>query len=139
MAKFPRYRAATEPPAPLAAACRDVVAGRRASDLLRRWAHPHGLSDLQLRLLHELALDAPRDQASLAATLLASPARVSAVVLQLGTAGLIESTTDPSDRRRQLWRLTAAGNRCVAAVSAAAQAELATASADEITPQEDAA
>ena len=57
MAKFPRYRAATEPPAPLAAACRDVVAGRRASDLLRRWAHPHGLSDLQLRLLHELAPD----------------------------------------------------------------------------------
>lgn len=109
---------------PFAEACRAVAAGRNASQRLRQWGTRYQLGDLQLRLLHVLSRrSAPVDQASLAAELAASPARISAIVLQLGRAGQIVAVADPADRRRQLWRLTDLGCGTIAAVTAIAVAD----------------
>lgn len=61
----------------------------------------------------DLAQDAP-SQLELAAYVGLSPAQVSATVETLRCEGLLESQRSPTDRRRQVWRLTAAGASAVA-------------------------
>lgn len=80
----------------------------------------HGLSESQLSVLVVCQYAPPSGlgQNELAAALAVSPALVSTLVEQLRAAGLLRGRRAPSDRRRQVWRLTGAGEDVLARVAA---------------------
>ena len=90
---------------------RTVVAGRAAEQ---------GISDSQFSLLWACRAAPPGglSQNRIAAALAVSPALVSGLVEQLRQAGHLESRRGLSDRRRQLWQLTARGWEVLRAISA---------------------
>jgi DNA-binding MarR family transcriptional regulator len=113
-------------------ACRRAVLGKLAVRDIAGWVAAFAISESEFRILWRLhtseSAERPTrraedlDQAALAAHLAVSPAQVSAVVDRLRQANHI-AAAPADDRRRQVWRLTPAGqdllHRIVAAVAAA--------------------
>ncbi|QDT75160.1 MarR family winged helix-turn-helix transcriptional regulator [Lacipirellula limnantheis] len=117
-------------PAPLAASdcavaeridavCQLVVHGKLAARQLATWLSGVEINEPEFRLMWLLA-GAARfatdggisiDQSGLAARLAVSAAQVSGAVERLRSVGLLERASDTSDRRRQLWRVTVAGEQ----------------------------
>jgi DNA-binding MarR family transcriptional regulator len=112
------------------AACRQAVAGKLALRDLAAWLRGHGATEGEFRLLwllyhgegHGACRRRAFDQARLAEQLVVSPAQVSGMVERLRSAALIDRVRDGADRRRQLWRLAAAGDALVRAVVASVEA-----------------
>jgi DNA-binding MarR family transcriptional regulator len=97
----------------LDAACQTIAAGRMAARRLAVHARGVGLNEAEFRLLWQLdkspdALEHP-DQKQLATQLGLSAAQVSTVVERLRAQGFVAGKLLPSDRRRQLWRLSSTG------------------------------
>lgn len=94
-------------------------------DRLVRRALAEALSEAQLSENEFLVLAAyedaanPPSQRQLADRLAVSPAQISGIVERLRQREWIDSRRDPHDRRRQHWRLTAAGSQIVLAAGAA--------------------
>jgi len=83
-----------------------------------RQAAAHGLGHWPMVVLwacHQQA-GQPPSQGDLAELLGVSSAHISGLVEQLRQQGLLEGRRDPADRRRQTWRLTAAGQTTMAMV-----------------------
>jgi DNA-binding MarR family transcriptional regulator len=103
------------------AACRLAVAGKLALRDIATWTRGFRVSETEFRLLwllfqHEHRGSAPQpvlDQGELAAGLAISPAQVSGLVERLQASALIDRVASGFDRRRQLWRLAAAGETLV--------------------------
>jgi len=72
-------------------------------------AHQISLAGLSILWACRGAVREGMSQTDLARGLLLSPAHVSGLVEQLRRRGLLEGRRPAADRRRQLWRLTAAG------------------------------
>ncbi len=94
-----------------------------AASTLRRQIERHvqaaDLGDVSFRLLWHVrreSEDAGISQKELADRLQVSPAQTSSLVESLGRRGWIEAHRPSSDRRRQHWRLTAAGTKLLQAV-----------------------
>lgn len=99
---------------------RILACGRLVRSPVGRPAGKCRLGEAQFSLLWA-SLGAPSaglSQSQLAAALSLSPAHVSGLVEQLRQQGLLESRRTPSDRRRQLWRITPAGRNALEAVLA---------------------
>ena len=98
------------------ATCQLIAAGRLAAHQLALHAKAYGLSEAEFRLLwllrnssHTTKADNLLDQKSLSDRLGLSPAQVSAVVERLRKKNLIEGFASLTDRRRQVWQLSAEG------------------------------
>lgn len=113
------------------AACRLAAEGKLAARRIAVWLGGSEINEPEFRLLWLLAGTAsadvsavPLDQADLAEQLVVSPAQVSGAVERLRSLGLVERLQHQRDRRRQLWRVTDAGEallqRIVERVHAAA-------------------
>jgi DNA-binding MarR family transcriptional regulator len=111
-----------EAPARINAICRGIVAGKLATRELGLWVRPVGLGEAEFRLLWAIATPSNGeatvsvDQSRLAEKLAISPAQVSSLVERLRSQGLIETGSFGSDRRRQTWNLTKAGEQAIARV-----------------------
>jgi DNA-binding MarR family transcriptional regulator len=81
-----------------------------------------GLSAAQLQVLR-MSMDAPA-MAAIAERLGSPKSTVTSVVDQLAAAGLVERAVDQRDRRRQIVRSTAVGERRLAAFDADVAAEV---------------
>jgi DNA-binding MarR family transcriptional regulator len=99
------------------AACRLAAEGKLAVRRIATWLGGSEINEPEFRLLWLLAGTAsadvsavPLDQADLAAQLVVSAAQVSGAVERLRSLGLVERIQHERDRRRQLWRVTGAGN-----------------------------
>lgn len=99
------------------AACRSAAEGKLAARTIAAWLDGLDISEPEFRLLWLLAgavdpslTAASLDQAELAERLVVSPAQVSGAVERLRHMGLLERAANQGDRRRQLWRITAAGD-----------------------------
>ena len=110
-------------------ACRQAVAGKLAVRQLARWVDGFGVGETEFRLMwtlfpvEESPSPMPRcDQAELAERLAVSAAQVSCVVERLRGSQLLERDAAEGDRRRQVWRLTAAGLALVRKIVAAVDA-----------------
>jgi DNA-binding MarR family transcriptional regulator len=122
------------------AACRRAVLGKLAVRDIASWIAAFGVSETEFRVLWRLltAENAARpvdstpclDQADLAHDLAVSPAQVSAVVDRLRRANLI-AAAPIEDRRRQVWRLSAAGHELLSTIVAAVASAPAGSSAKE--------
>jgi DNA-binding MarR family transcriptional regulator len=108
--------------------CRHAVAGKLASRQLAAWVDGFPVGESEFRLLWELhtacadAGMASFDQAELADRLAVSAAQVSGMVERLRRSQLIARPAVDGDRRRQYWRLTAAGDELVQRIIAAVDA-----------------
>lgn len=119
------------------AACRLIASGKLAARELAAWVGGLGVSDSEFRLLWLLQHGAREagadgawlDQAALAEQLVISPAQVSGIVERLSVAELIEHQRRPTDRRRQLWRISMAGQLLVSNVIARVDAQAANSTA----------
>jgi DNA-binding MarR family transcriptional regulator len=91
--------------------CSIAIGGRRAARVVSEWAKRFGLTEAEFQLLWRLrsAPESGLDQTSLAGSLAFSPAQISASVERLRAGGHICATGSAADRRRHLWRLSAAG------------------------------
>jgi DNA-binding MarR family transcriptional regulator len=92
-------------------ACLSAIGGRRAARAVAEWAKRFGLTEAEFQILWRLR-SAPDDgfnQTSLAGALAFSPAQISASVERLRAHGHICPSISVTDRRRHLWRLSAAG------------------------------
>lgn len=87
------------------------ASGRMFRGLLANSLQRHNLAESQFSVLWicRKAPGAGLSQQDLAAKLVVSPAAGSGLVEQLRRRGLLEGRRAEPDRRRQLWRLTAAG------------------------------
>ena len=95
-------------------ACAAAVDGRRAVRALAKWCEQFHLSEPEFQVLWLLGRGASEfDQSTLARQLAYSPAQVSATIDRLRTRSWIEQELAVGDRRRNLWRLTASGNRVI--------------------------
>jgi DNA-binding MarR family transcriptional regulator len=85
-------------------------------DCLRPWE----LSEAQFSVLWACSAAPPSGtgQSELAASLAVSPAQISLVVEQLRRKRLLTGRRDENDRRRQVWRVSAAGHAVIGAVAA---------------------
>jgi DNA-binding MarR family transcriptional regulator len=103
--------------------CHAAIDGRRAARLLASWSNRFGLGEPDLQVLWTLRRAAPAslDQSTLAGRLVISPAQVSATVERLRAGKWIEQSPNLADRRRNLWHLTADGQRMLERILAAAQ------------------
>jgi DNA-binding MarR family transcriptional regulator len=100
--------------------CRRVAAGRGAARELAALVAAFGLKEAEFRLLWVLfAASSEPDQTQLAERLGCSPAQVSGLVEQQRALGRLEGRAAAGDRRRQVWRLTAAGRALVEQIVAA--------------------
>jgi DNA-binding MarR family transcriptional regulator len=116
------------------------VLGKLAVRDIASWIAAFGVSETEFRVLWRLltAENAARpvdstpclDQADLAHDLAVSPAQVSAVVDRLRRANLI-AAAPIEDRRRQVWRLSAAGHELLSTIVAAVASAPAGSSAKE--------
>ena len=100
----------------ISAACRLAAEGKLAARRIAVWLGGLEINEPEFRLLWLLAGTAstdvsavPLDQADLAEQLVVSPAQVSGAVERLRNLGLVERIQHERDRRRQLWRVTEAG------------------------------
>jgi DNA-binding MarR family transcriptional regulator len=98
------------------AACRQAAEGKLAARRIAAWLDGSEINEPEFRLLWLLAGTAnadisaiPLDQADLAERLVVSPAQVSGAVERLRSLGMVERLHHQRDRRRQMWRVTAAG------------------------------
>ena len=92
-----------------------TASGRILRRALAPVAAQRQLSESQLWLLLACCR-APTEglgQSQLASRLAASPAQISAQVERLRAGGLVEARRDQSDRRRQFWRPTPAGEAAI--------------------------
>jgi DNA-binding MarR family transcriptional regulator len=99
------------------AACRLAAEGKLAARRIAVWLSGSAINEPEFRLLWLLAgaarsdaSAAALDQADLAEQLVVSPAQVSGAVERLRNLGLVERLQHQRDRRRQLWRVTEAGD-----------------------------
>lgn len=99
------------------ATCRLAAEGKLAARRIAAWLGGSEINEPEFRLLWLLAgtassdvLAVPLDQADLAEQLVVSPAQVSGAVERLRSFGLVERVQHQRDRRRQLWRVTEAGD-----------------------------
>jgi DNA-binding MarR family transcriptional regulator len=99
------------------AVCRLAAEGKLAARRITVWLGRSEINEPEFRLLWLLAGTAsagisavPLDQADLAEQLVVSPAQVSGAVERLRSLGLVERLQHQRDRRRQLWRVTDAGD-----------------------------
>lgn len=99
------------------AVCRLAAEGKLAARRIAAWLGGSEINEPEFRLLWLLAgtassdvLAVPLDQADLAEQLVVSPAQVSGAVERLRSLGLVERVQHQRDRRRQLWRVTEAGD-----------------------------
>lgn len=99
------------------AVCRLAAEGKLAARRIAAWLGGSEINEPEFRLLWLLAGPASAevaavtlDQADLAEQLVVSPAQVSGAVERLRSLGLVERLQHQRDRRRQLWRVTAAGD-----------------------------
>lgn len=99
------------------AACRSAAEGKLAARMIAAWLEGAEISEPEFRLLWLLAgaadlsaTAASMDQAELAEQLVVSPAQISGAVERLRDLGLLERAANRGDRRRQLWRVTVAGD-----------------------------
>lgn len=99
------------------AACRLAAQGKLAARRIAVWLGGSEINEPEFRLLWLLAgtcssdvSAVPLDQADLAEQLVVSPAQVSGAVERLRSLGLVERVQHQRDRRRQLWRVTEAGD-----------------------------
>jgi DNA-binding MarR family transcriptional regulator len=97
--------------------CRLAAEGKLAARRIAAWLGGSEINEPEFRLLWLLAGTAsaevsavPLDQADLAEQLVVSPAQVSGAVERLRSLGLVERLQHQRDRRRQLWRVTEAGD-----------------------------
>jgi DNA-binding MarR family transcriptional regulator len=104
-------------------ACGLVVAGKLALRQIASWVEPFGVRENEFRLLWLLfqqeqgQQQAPqRGQVVLTERLAVSAAQVSGLVERLRERGFVAPVSNPSDRRRQFWRLTPAGKALVSRV-----------------------
>jgi DNA-binding MarR family transcriptional regulator len=104
-------------------ACGLVVAGKLALREIASWVEPFGVGENEFRLLWLLfqqeqgQQQAPqRGQVILTERLAVSAAQVSGLVERLRERGFVAPVSNPSDRRRQFWRLTPAGEALVSRV-----------------------
>jgi DNA-binding MarR family transcriptional regulator len=110
------------------AACRQAVAGKLALRELVEWVRAHGVSECEFRLLWLLFRSGRQSsaglipQADLAQHLAVSAAQISGAVERLQAASLVDGVRDREDRRRQLWRLDAAGQSLVLGIAASVEA-----------------
>jgi DNA-binding MarR family transcriptional regulator len=129
----------------IAAACRQVVAGKLAARDLAQWVAGCDLSEVEFRLLWMLFdatvgdKHAELEQGALVVLLAASPALVSGAVERLRLLGYLDSRANAADRRRQLWRLTPAGDAQVRSIVSAVEALAAPAIAASPSSRRDAA
>jgi DNA-binding MarR family transcriptional regulator len=95
-----------------------ATCGRMFRDVLAPIAGRRQLTESHLVLLLALRNRPPDGlgQSQIAACLAVSPAHVSTQLEQLRARGLLTGRRPASDRRRQLWRITAAGIEVVDAV-----------------------
>jgi len=95
-----------------------LVCGRMLREAISRRAGRRGLGQREFFLLwvchqaHSLGIG----QNELADAMAVSAAHVSGLVERLRRKGLLRGRRDPSDRRRQLWRMTLAGENTLKAV-----------------------
>lgn len=101
---------------------RRVVQGLRESS--REVERRTGLSGAQLFVLRRLSESEGLSINELANRTFTHQSSVSAVASRLVSAGLAERRTDPRDRRKRVLRITAKGQRALAAAPAAAQEAL---------------
>jgi DNA-binding MarR family transcriptional regulator len=101
----------------ISAACRLAAEGKLAARRIANWLAGSEINEPEFRLLWLLAGAASTrvsatalDQADLAELLVVSPAQVSGAVERLRSLGLVERVQHQRDRRRQLWRVTEAGD-----------------------------
>ena len=92
------------------------------------------LSDSEL-LIVWLCSGTGRVQVELAAAIGVSPAQMSGLVDRLGQRGLVGMSRPASDRRRQVWKTTTAGQNVLTQVAAPLE-RLALALADRVAPHE---
>lgn len=127
------------------AACQQVVAGKLAARQLADWIANRGVTEAEFRLLWLLfgspskQSHAELEQSELVERLAASPAHVSGAVERLRLVGLIEVGSSANDRRRQQWRLTAAGVDLVGAVITAVEDQPPASAAAKNSPRRNAA
>jgi len=95
-----------------------LVCSRMLREQLSRRAGRQEISEGEFFLLWACQEAAPMGvvQGQLAKSIAVSPAHVSVLVEQLRKKGLLESRRDPSDRRRQLWRISPAGHAAIKTV-----------------------
>lgn len=102
-----------------------VCIRKRAADFLRRY----GLTDVQVNVLMLLKHQADEgeglSQSQLSSMMLVNRANVTGLVDRLEQAKLVMRTTDPSDRRSNLVRLTQRGRRLLEKVEPAYGREVA--------------
>ena len=86
-------------------------AARRAHDLVTRALAPEGMGRPHYTVLASLAEHGPASQADLGRRLWLDRSDAHAIVSALERSGLVQRTGDPSDQRRKVVRITAAGKR----------------------------
>lgn len=100
--------------------CHRVATGRIAARALAELVEAFGLREIEFRLLWALSARAVElDQTQLTEELGCSPAQVSGIVEQQRAKGNLSGQAAAGDRRRQVWRLTPAGNALLEKVIAA--------------------
>jgi len=119
--------------------CRTAANGRRAVRALADWAQRFGLGEPEFQVLWSLrwSHEAGLDQTSLAKSIACSPAQVSATVERIRLRGWIAQRHSPSDRRRNLWQLTAEGNQLLDQMLVASSALCPCETADHAVPTAD--
>ena len=92
-----------------------ALCGRQLRKALAELAAPQGLSDTDCLILWACCEAPPEGQGQheLVSLLGVSPAQLSGLVEQLSAQGWIVGRRPAHDRRRQYWRLTAAGQTLV--------------------------
>jgi DNA-binding MarR family transcriptional regulator len=103
---------------------------------MRRQRPDHQLPLTQVQVLADLARGGPLTPVELAAHERVRPQSLTPAVNALEADGLVTKRPDPTDGRRQLLELTAAGDALVTADRAQRDAWLAAAMAAELTPLE---
>lgn len=95
-----------------------LVCGQMLGEAISHWAGRRGLRQREFFLLWACQHAQPLGigQNELADVMAVSAAHVSGLVEQLRSRGLLRGWRPPSDRRRQLWRMTPAGEKALKAV-----------------------
>lgn len=122
-------------------AIRLAVAIKRLRGRLREaaWAGGVELPIAQVAVLKRLRNDGPTTATALAAAEHVSHQAITQTLAALKGTGLVRSTTDPSDGRKSLISVTAAGNRLFESALASRDAWLARAIGHVVSPRERAA
>ena len=104
--------------------------------LVRRLRQQHGFPLAHGAVLGRLDREGPQSVSDLAASERVRPQSMAQTVGDLETDGLVDRTPDPGDRRRALVELTARGREVLAADRARRDGWLASAIADDLSPEE---